>query len=342
MIRRWPLALGMLALIGACGTDDTSRGTGPEVPDFVLGGVEDEGGSLDGGGIVTSPDDAGTTPGADASPTADAWGTEDASTAADVVIPDSTDAGSPDVPGRICEPNSTRCDGQVLLTCSGDGTAVGRTRCAARDAICEETPEGAQCTPQVCEPGTWSCVSDSVSALCDEVGAGYETEAPCDDGCDPATGQCAGAAPECALDFTPISPGEYLLDLCAAGGDHNHTEQADCGTRGARSGRDELFGFTLVEPTEVYVDLRDEDDEAAIDTILYLRSACDDADTQIACSDDIPCDESDVEFGDCSRERQVRQSRILTRLDAGSYYIVADHLEYRGFGCGQVRLLLDY
>ena len=84
------------------------------------------------------------------------------------------------------------------------------------------------------------------------------------------------------------------------------------------------------------MDLRDEDDSAAIDTILYLRTNCEDAGSQFECSDDVPCDESDVEFGDCSGELQVRQSRIDVTLEAGSYTVVADHLRYRDFGCGRV------
>ena len=250
-----------------------------------------------------------------------------------------------DIGAGACVPNSTECDGNVLLTCAADGSALGRTRCSARGQVCVEENGGALCGDPICAPGVWECVSESESAQCNETGGAFAVAEACPDGCDPSTGRCAGIVPvvECeTFDVDEIEPGTYLFDMCGATNTAQHVEQNDCGLGGAESGGDGIFSITIDRPTQINLDLRDEDGRAAIDTIMYLRTVCDDPDSQIDCSDDTPCEESDVTAGDCSGGLQVRQSRIERRLDPGTYYLWIDHLNYPNFGCGTVRLLVDY
>lgn len=286
------LALIFFAVTAACGTSAADGSlSGPE---FVIG--DNDAGS-DAALDVASPPDAGAEP-------SDAGGPP----TLDVVVSEVGDAGGgtdsgpgPDTDAGVCEPGSTVCDGDILLTCSDDGLALGRTRCGGRGLVCVQTDAGAACA----EP-------------------------------EPVPTECT------AFDAEVLSPGGYRFDLCAAAARTAHIDQGDCGSGGASSGAERVFTFTLAEETEVLLDLRDEDDEAAIDTILYLRADCDDPRSQVACSDDIPCDQSDVELGACDRGLQVRQSRIERRLAAGSYTLFADHLVYRGFGCGTVELRVDW
>ena len=244
-----------------------------------------------------------------------------------------------------CVPNSTDCDGDVLLTCASDGSAVGRTRCSARGQVCVEEPSGASCGDPICAPSVWECVSDTDSAQCNETGGAFALAEACSDGCDSTTGRCAGVVPvvECAaFEVEAIEPGTHFFDLCNASNTAEHSEQNDCSPGGAESGGDGIFSITLDRPTQISLDLRDEDGSAAIDTIMYLRTVCDDPGSQVDCSDDVPCGESDVPAGDCSGDVQVRQSRIDRRLDPGTYYLWIDHLNYRNFGCGDVRLVVGY
>ncbi len=310
MLSRTSLALLTLPLL-ACGTDATPSAY---TDVLVLGDA--------GNDVVLGGEDGGT----------------------DTIV---LDVGPPeqDLGDRLCFPNTTECDGDVLLTCNDEGSAVGRTRCSARGQVCVEEDGGGYCGEPICAPDVWQCVADNESAQCNTTGGGYAVAEVCPDGCDTATGRCAGLPEEtlCTeFDVEPIAPGTYLFDLCNATDTAQHVEQNDCGEGGASSGGDGIFSFTLDRPSQVYFDLRDEDDNAAIDTIMYIRSACDDPSSQVDCSDDVACDDSDVEFGDCSGGLQVRQSRIERRLNPGTYYLWIDQLSYQNFGCGQVRLIAEY
>lgn len=310
----------IFAVAAACGTDAPPL-AGGTTDVFVLGDVSNDASALDVSGVdAPSGDVSVADAGVDAPP-------------------------MPDIGEGECVPNSTACDGEVLLTCSEDGMAVGRTRCAGRELICVERDGGASCEEPVCEPGEWACISDTESAECDERGAAFQNAELCDEGCDPDTGRCAGVTPvvECtAFDVEEIGPGTYFFDLCNATDTAEHVEQNDCNPGVAESGGDGIFSITVERETEIYLDLRDEDGSAAIDTIMYLRTVCDDPNSQIDCSDDVPCAESDVPTGDCSGDLQVRQSRISRTLDPGTYYLWIDHLNYRRFGCGDVRLIVEY
>lgn len=284
--------------------------------------------------------DAAVPPGVDAGPVAapdafvppgaDAWSPG----APDAWSPPGTDVGVPPAPDAFvpgCVDGAVRCEGEVRVVCRGGLEA--REDCAAGGAYCE----GGACIPWACMPGSARCSRDGSGVVqCDDRGTAT-SYSRCDAGCDPVTGTCRGATTGC--DALPsIALGDTRsIDLCAAGGASTFTRTDGCGASGTSASPDQTFVLTLRERTTVEVDLRDVDPTVGIDTIAYLRRACDDATSQLACSDDVPCAESDIPTG-CSGGVQVRQSRFTVTLEAGTYYVVADAFRYDSFGCGEVEL----
>lgn len=344
VLHRIALCAASLALV-ACGTNET-RDASSE-PGVIIGG---DGGSFEGDG-GTGEFDGGGGGGEDAG-TGDDGGlpTLDVGTIEDTGGGGSSDTGGGTTDsggggGGVCDPGETYCEDDILLTCNADGTAVGRTRCAARDAFCAETEDGAECVPFAeleCEPGDAFCSDDGRAVvICSDDGTEIEEIIPCELGCD--DGECREEGGSEFCDELPeVEAGDYAIDFCDDEDTAFYQEQrgSDCQDYGY-GGPDTLAQFTLDEPATVLIDLRDDDGSAAIDTVLYLRSDCEDADSQIACNDDVACDESDVSTGGCVDGRQPRQSRIQVELDAGTYYIVADTLQYRSsrtnteFSCGR-------
>ncbi|WP_236515531.1 hypothetical protein [Sandaracinus amylolyticus] len=267
---------------------------------------------VDSGPMQQGPD-AGTTPDVDA-------GTQPGA-----------DAGSRiDAPSG-CTPGATRCEGEVLVTCE-DG-AEQRDDCAALGAYCDE----GTCFERVCEPGSRSCSSDLRSVIeCDARGSA-ETEIPCSLLCDRSSATCLLEGGSCEGLPTIEVGGNQRFSLCSESDDETHASSGDCGGSRADVG-DRTFALTIPSGGFYVIDLRDVDGTRSIDTVVYLRSTCDDGDTQIACDDDVPCTESDPTIGGCAGGVQVRQSRIAQRLEAGTYYVVADAFEYEAFGCGMVEL----
>jgi hypothetical protein len=186
-------------------------------------------------------------------------------------------------------------------------------------------------------PGSVRCSRDGSGVVqCDDRGTGT-SYTRCDAGCDPATSTCRGTTSACdALPTIAVGDTERF-DLCEAGGATTFARAEGCGAGSMASSPDRTFALTLDERTTVVVDLRDVDPSVGIDTVVYLRRACDDASSQIACDDDVPCAESDIGSG-CASGVQVRQSRFTVTLEAGTYYIVADAFRYDAFGCGEVEL----
>jgi serine/threonine protein kinase len=131
--------------------------------------------------------------------------------------------------------------------------------------------------------------------------------------------------------------------LCGAGDEHNPVEgNGDCKVSGSR-GEDRVFRLDITEPVaRVRVDLRDVDEAAPIDTLLYVRRVCDRAASQVACNDSVRCADSDLQQ-DCRDPGapQLRHSRLDATLDQGSWYIVADQYNYSAYGCGRVRLSVE-
>jgi len=194
--------------------------------------------------------------------------------------------------------------------------------------------------PPPCTDGMRSCDGD-FAVVCV---AGVPQRTACPHGCDPGTMECAPPPMACP-GVVPIAIGDTLfVDLCGTGDDESHVGSAECTSSGRADGEDRVFTFTLATEADILVDMRDADGSVAIDTIAYIRSRCGNPESQVACSDDILCSESDIMTG-CMGGLQVRQSRIRTHLAAGAYYLYADSFDYRTsmggtFACGTVRLSL--
>lgn len=225
------------------------------------------------------------------------------------------------------------------------GRDIGLTDTSADD-VTEQDTAPAEDVQNTCIPGRSWCAENAV-VTCNPDGTGSSRVLCEDDLClsDIDGARCVPPEDfptECPIPGARhIGPGSFTLDLCSSGDDALPIDQNDCATDGTRSGGDAVLTFTLTETRDVSIDLRDDDDRAAVDTIVYVRRACDDAESQIACSDDVACEDSDVTTG-CDAGIQVRQSKLELRLEPGDYTVVADFLEYRGFGCGQVLLQLDF
>ena len=280
--------------------------------------------------------DPGSGPGRDAG-----TGGPDSSTGRDA----SVDAGvGVDASERVdsgvsCTPGSSSCEVDVLVECSGGGDER-RTDCAEGGDICSGTP--AECRDPLCDPGSRECNEARTGVLiCDARGASM-TETPCPYGCDPETNMCGPDTPACP-GVDELTPGSHRFNTCGESNDESHVRGGTCGDTRA-NGRDLMFRITLARDTDVFLDLRDDDSMRSIDTILYIRRVCDEPSSQVECSDDVRCSESDIMSGCTSSGYQVRQSRIRMRLSAGTYYVIVDSFDYGtggggGFSCGNVRLV---
>lgn len=173
--------------------------------------------------------------------------------------------------------------------------------------------------------------------------AGVElVETPCPLGCAEVggTARCADLPPRCG-GFPTLSPGRAeVFDLCAFSNRTSPVDEADCDS--GATGEDRIFTFTLAEEREVHLELRDWDATSEIDTVLYVRSTCDDPGSQLGCSDDTDCSASDMP--DCIfAGTEYRISNLSGRLGPGTYYVVADTYPWSSttvYGCGTVRLSL--
>ncbi len=265
--------------------------------------------------------------------------TVDDTTTIDTTVDDTTVT---DTTPPVCEPSSTSCVGNVLITCAADGSALGRTRCSSTAQICATDADGRSgCIDPVCTPAAAYCVDAVTRGICDGTGAGPASTEVCPAGCNGTTGACnalpgAGCTVE---DSTPIVVGALLeFDLCGAGDDVESVGGTNDCTGGYMSDdEDAIFELTLDAPATLLFDLQDADSSAAIDTLLYLRSSCDVAESELVCADDILCADSDITNG-CTGEVQPRQSQFEATLDAGTYYIVAEQFTRSTFTCGNVQL----
>ncbi len=249
-------------------------------------------------------------------------------------------------PPPLCEPGESRCDGDIQVVCTTGGR-LQETFCQNDGAFCEVGRGSARCREWVCDPGSSRCLDARTVGVCNERGSEFAFVSPCDNGCDPQAAECREApAGQCEDEdaIAVLEPGATQVDLCATEDRQFNVQSGDCGADGRRfAGRDATFRLVLDAPSLVNLDLRDADEQVAIDTVLYVQSTCGAVDSQIACHDDLECEQSDIEQG-CDGGRQVRHSRLELRLDAGEYFVVADQYTYdrRGssFACGDVTLTL--
>jgi hypothetical protein len=203
-----------------------------------------------------------------------------------------------DVPAMRDTPASCvdgmRCVGDVLQTCSG-GTLTTRD-CALDGEYCE----AGACMPQVCAPGSVECTG-ATQIACDARGAS-QTSTDCARGCTDGT----GCNPEttCALAVAgAMGVGSRTVTTCGAGDDAVH--QTGC-TRTDRTGADLIVRLEVPVRADYRIDVVEMDSS---DPVLYLRTACADQASELACDDDAGPDLS---------------SRIEITLDPGDYFLMID------------------
>lgn len=269
---------------------------------------------------------------------------------ADSSVPDSTvpPADSSVPPDASCT-GPARCEGNVLVSC----VAGRRQRLDCGGDVCNAATASCEPPAGFCTPGSRRCLNDRESAVCNADGLS-ETPVACPFSCNAATGACmTDPPPPTCGDLPVVEDGDtHRIDLCSTGDDETHQPDGDgCPATSRADSGDAIFELLVDRRRRVRIDLRD-DDSAAIDTIVYVRNSCTTiagVGAQIACSDDIPCADSDISTG-CpggGGGTQVRQSIIDETFEAGTYYIVVDAFEYTtgggsAFECGQVRLSVDF
>lgn len=90
-------------------------------------------------------------------------------------------------------------------------------------------------------------------------------------------------------------------------------------------GQETAYRFTLTQPAIIVATT--EFDDTTLDTVLYLRRACSDASSEIACNDDI------------DSAADVDRSRIEVNIDAGMYFLLVDASNIDS--AGEYRLQVD-
>lgn len=285
--------------------------------------VEPDPGRLGGGGDGS---DAGPVTTHDGGPTPVDGGAE-----ADAYVPPDDDGGTRCTPG-------VHCEGETLVRCE-DGV---ETREPCGDAqLCEVD----RCVDRLCVPGSTACNDDGTALLTCNARGDELMAMDCEFGCE---GSACREAPLCP-GLPTIALGETVTrNLCLGGDDNTYqpTAPADgCAADRRADVGDRTYALTLSEATDVVIELTDIDTFRAIDTVVYVRRACDDEASQVACDDDVRCADSTLP-GACSGSTfEVRQSRISTRLEAGTHYIIADAFSYTSgrtrYQCGQVQLSVN-
>lgn len=255
--------------------------------------------------------------------------------------PIGSDAGPGfDAGDGTCDEGERRCNGDQLLTCVA-GSFVAAD-CQAMGAYCD----GDSCQPHECTPNSRRCSEDGDSVISCTARGDEESEESCGDGrCDPDTIRCEGGGDACPLGDLPRElsiPDSRVRVLCERDDDHTFTPSDGCRAESRASVGDEVFPLVLDRERRLTFELTDVDESNAVDTILYIRRACDDPSTQVACADDVRCMASTVEPPACFGDVDVRQSRVTVTLPAGTYYVFIDAFEYSTsgttFGCGRVQL----
>ena len=222
-------------------------------------------------------------------------------------------------PGDSCGPcadGEWECADESSVTCVGAGPG---NECGG----CGDLPHAPSSPCDECPGGIWICLDDG-EMIC----------------------QCPGNPGEgtCAEPRTLQLGDELDIDLCAHESIHSNIAGPDQCNAYEIGGSDVVFQFTLARREPVRVEMYDSDSNRVIDTLLYLRSECTDASSQVICSDDSPCDESNEGLGPCVGDRQPRHSQFELELEAGTYFLIADSWNYSrdgvGYGCGRVHLEL--
>jgi hypothetical protein len=247
-------------------------------------------------------------------------------------------------PGTFCEadcgdgvwdcatPNSVECIGErPENACGGCGPLDGSP--------------GDACT---CEGEGWGDDEDGFLE-CDGTNS---LECECEDVIDPVEPDGTCDAPFTflpSLDDDDVGEATVEHDLCDADDNLDIGDTDDCGDIGL-PGNDLVYQFTLSEERDIYIELIDDDSGSAIDTVVSIRTECEDEDSQLICADDMLCTDENEDLGTCVGDYQPRQSIIDTVLEAGTYYLVIDSYEYdsEDFGldgptwvCGDISMIFS-
>jgi len=204
--------------------------------------------------------------------------------------------------GLSCS-GADHCEGETRVVC--DMGTPRRQVCTALSAYCDDSSGAPLCVEWVCTPNASSCSSTTEETRCDARGVS-ETLLDCARGCDATTGACRPEKPcELTVDGT-ITTGRITLDNCSGGDDA--TPVTGC-TRVDISGGDRILRLDVPVANTYRIDFNDVAGGADLDALVYLRTACADRGSELACNDDRP---------------GTRNSRIELHLEPGEYFIILD------------------
>jgi len=146
-------------------------------------------------------------------------------------------------------------------------------------------------------------------------------------------------AAEACVEVRPAWVGmREVIDLCGAGDDFSYETTDRCSLEPGE-GTDVVFELTLDRSRSLAIDVLDWDESVHVDTNVYVRSSCEEPESQMACSDDAACGIVRG-LGRCIDRRQPRFSTLMGTLDAGTYFLVVDSRDGERdgttFECGQV------
>lgn len=216
--------------------------------------------------------------------------------------------------GPACSGAEPRCEGETLVTCTGG--LLMRDDCASRASYCD----GTACVPLACVPGSVACAG-AMESRCDARGSAAATTA-CTRGCTEGVG--CNATTACGLAIAAsMGVGTMRVDTCGQGNDSVHN--TGC-TRTDRTGSDLIVRLEVPTRANYRIELRVMD---PADAVLYLRRACADGASQLACDDDAAAG-----FG----------SRIDITLDPGDYFLMLDSFrdsEGPDGRCGPMDLVVE-
>jgi len=212
---------------------------------------------------------------------------------------------------------AAHCEGDVVVSCVS-GARV-EDRCAEHMAYCEAS----SCEPWMCTPSSsWCEGSETVERRCDDRGSAF-VETLCTRGCVDGTG-CRPPT-SCPLSIFATLEGEGSLSLNTCGQGNDATHRGGCA-------RVDIDGPDVIVRLEVPVAAQHEITWTAAgdaDPILYIRRACDDQASEIACNDD----------------SSGLNSRVDAWLEAGDYFLVLDTFADTDEGpedrCGEMTLVVS-
>ena len=224
----------------------------------------------------------------------------------------------------LCEtaPDPGLCDGCGDNVCAGSagestvscpfdcGTDCGDTACNGTESPVTCPQDCGTCGNAVCDG------SESSATCCVDCGCGGGLDC-IDNVCfDTGGNTCADARIIDALSLQVVE-GNTLVT-----GDV-YAPTAACAVGSSGGGRDVAYRLTLPAAARVTASVA-----GSFDTVLYMRSNCDDARSEVACNDDVA--------------RGVVSSEVDVAVPAGTYFLVVDGYSADAAGVYELRVAVDY